>query len=70
MTRSYEIKQLNTAANQLGMAIGGFQAASALQVALEKPPPTIDIPGGKDAGKLIGVCDYRPRFGRFEVSYE
>jgi len=22
-----------------------------------------------DAGKLIGVCEYRPRFGRFEVSY-
>lgn len=24
----------------------------------------------EDAGKLIGVCEYRPRFGRFEVSYE
>lgn len=24
----------------------------------------------KDGGKLIGVCEYRPRFGRFEVSYE
>ena len=23
----------------------------------------------EDAGKLIGVCEYRPRFGRFEVSY-
>jgi len=23
----------------------------------------------EDAGRLIGVCDYRPRFGRFEVSY-
>lgn len=23
-----------------------------------------------DAGALIGVCEYRPRFGRFEVSYE
>ncbi|MDI3895852.1 hypothetical protein QK382_29775 [Pseudomonas aeruginosa] len=22
-----------------------------------------------DAGKLIGVCEYRPRFGRFEVIY-
>lgn len=22
-----------------------------------------------DAGALIGVCEYRPRFGRFEVSY-
>lgn len=22
-----------------------------------------------DAGKLIGVCEYRPRFGRFEVTY-
>lgn len=22
-----------------------------------------------DSGKLIGVCEYRPRFGRFEVSY-
>ena len=24
----------------------------------------------EDAGKLIGVCEYRPRFGRFEVTYE
>ncbi len=23
----------------------------------------------EDAGKLIGVCEYRPRFGRFEVVY-
>lgn len=23
----------------------------------------------EDSGKLIGVCDYRPRFGRFEVAY-
>lgn len=23
----------------------------------------------EDAGKLIGVCEYRPRFGRFEVTY-
>ena len=23
----------------------------------------------EDSGKLIGVCEYRPRFGRFEVSY-
>lgn len=23
----------------------------------------------EDAGSLIGVCEYRPRFGRFEVSY-
>ncbi|MCE0757104.1 hypothetical protein LU683_29930 [Pseudomonas asiatica] len=23
----------------------------------------------EDAGKLIGVCEYRPRFGRFEVAY-
>lgn len=23
-----------------------------------------------DSGKLIGVCEYRPRFGRFEVAYE
>jgi hypothetical protein len=22
-----------------------------------------------DAGKFIGVCEYRPRFGRFEVAY-
>ncbi|WP_237759759.1 hypothetical protein [Pseudomonas aeruginosa] len=22
-----------------------------------------------DSGKLIGVCEYRPRFGRFEVVY-
>lgn len=24
----------------------------------------------EDAGALIGVCEYRPRFGRFEVAYE
>lgn len=23
----------------------------------------------EDAGSLIGVCEYRPRFGRFEVAY-
>jgi hypothetical protein len=23
----------------------------------------------EDAGALIGTCEYRPRFGRFEVSY-
>lgn len=23
----------------------------------------------EDSGKLIGVCEYRPRFGRFEVVY-
>ena len=23
----------------------------------------------EDSGKLIGVCEYRPRFGRFDVSY-
>lgn len=23
----------------------------------------------EDSGRLIGVCEYRPRFGRFEVSY-
>lgn len=23
----------------------------------------------EDAGKLVGVCDYRPRFGKFEVAY-
>lgn len=23
----------------------------------------------RDAGALIGVCEYRPRFGRFEVAY-
>lgn len=23
----------------------------------------------EDSGKLIGVCEYRPRFGRFEVAY-
>jgi len=23
----------------------------------------------EDAGRLIGVCEYRPRFGRFEVAY-
>lgn len=23
----------------------------------------------EDAGKLIGTCEFRPRFGRFEVSY-
>lgn len=37
-------------------------------------PDVLDIAEAKkaieDAGKLIGVCEYRPRFGRFEVAYE
>lgn len=42
-----------------------------LQVAIN--PDVMDVREAKkaieDAGKLIGVCEYRPRFGRFEVSY-
>lgn len=37
-------------------------------------PDVLDVAEAKkaisDAGKLIGVCEYRPRFGRFEVAYE
>ncbi|WP_070414675.1 hypothetical protein [Pseudomonas lundensis] len=37
-------------------------------------PDVLDVAEAKkaisDAGKLIGVCEYRPRFGRFEVEYE
>lgn len=37
-------------------------------------PDVLDITEAKkaidDAGKLIGVCEYRPRFGRFEVAYD
>jgi hypothetical protein len=37
-------------------------------------PDVLDLKEAKkaisDAGKLIGVCEYRPRFGRFEVAYE
>lgn len=37
-------------------------------------PDVLDVAEAKkaieDSGKLIGVCEYRPRFGRFEVSYE
>lgn len=37
-------------------------------------PDVLDVAEAKkaisDAGKLIGVCEYLPRFGRFEVAYE
>lgn len=36
-------------------------------------PEVLDVDEAKkaieDAGALIGVCEYRPRFGRFEVAY-
>lgn len=45
--------------------------AAELQVAVN--PDVLNISEAKkaieDAGKLIGVCEYRPRFGRFEVAY-
>ena len=45
--------------------------ATELQVAVN--PDVLNISEAKkaieDAGKLIGVCEYRPRFGRFEVAY-
>lgn len=45
--------------------------AAELEVAVN--PDVIDISEVKkaisDAGALIGVCEYRPRFGRFEVAY-
>lgn len=43
-----------------------------LEVALN--PDVLNINEAKkaieDSGKLIGVCEYRPRFGRFEVAYD
>lgn len=45
--------------------------ATELEVAINSD--VLDIEEAKkaitDAGKLIGVCEYRPRFGRFEVAY-
>lgn len=45
--------------------------ATRLEVAVN--PDVLDIEQVKkaieDAGALIGTCEYRPRFGRFEVSY-
>lgn len=45
--------------------------ATELEVAVNSD--VLDIEEAKkaitDAGKLIGVCEYRPRFGRFEVAY-
>lgn len=36
-------------------------------------PEVLDVREAKkaieDSGKLIGVCEFRPRFGRFEVTY-
>lgn len=49
-----------------------MQWAASLDVAVN--PEVLSISEAKkvieDAGKLIGVCEYRPRFGRFEVAYE
>lgn len=46
--------------------------ATRLEVAIN--PDVLDTKEVKkaidDAGALIGVCEYRPRFGRFGVSYE
>lgn len=46
--------------------------AANVQVAIN--PDVLNVQEAKkaieDSGKLIGVCEYRPRFGRFEVSYE
>jgi hypothetical protein len=45
--------------------------AAELEVAINTD--VIDLMEAKkaieDSGKLIGVCEYRPRFGRFEVTY-
>ena len=46
--------------------------SASVQVAIN--PDVMDLRDAQkaieDAGKLIGVCEYRPRFGRFEVTYE
>jgi hypothetical protein len=46
--------------------------AATLEVVVN--PDVLDVAEAKkaieDSGKLIGVCEYRPRFGRFEVAYE
>lgn len=46
--------------------------ATSVQVAVN--PDVLDVrevqKAIEDSGKLIGVCEYRPRFGRFEVTYE
>ncbi|SOQ10408.1 hypothetical protein [Pseudomonas syringae group genomosp. 3] len=46
--------------------------AATLEVVVN--PDVLDVAEAKkaieDSGKLIGVCEYRPRFGRFGVSYE
>lgn len=45
--------------------------ATEFQVAVN--PDVLNISEAKkaieDAGRLIGVCEYRPRFGRFKVAY-
>jgi hypothetical protein len=45
----------------------------AAELTLSINPEVLDIGEAKkavsDAGALIGVCEYRPRFGRFEVAY-
>lgn len=46
--------------------------ATTVDVALN--PEVLDVSEAKkaimDAGRLIGVCEYRPRFGRFEVDFD
>lgn len=46
--------------------------AAVVDVAIN--PEVLDVAEAKkaitDAGRLIGVCEYRPRFGRFEVDFD
>lgn len=43
------------------------------ELTLTVNPEVLNVQEGKkaieDGGALIGVCEYRPRFGRFEVAY-
>lgn len=45
----------------------------AAELTIAVNPEVLDLQEAKkavqDAGALIGVCEYRPRFGRFEVAY-
>jgi hypothetical protein len=56
MARSYEVTKMNEAARLLGMGISGFEAASALKVAMARPSDDIKVGGFESAGQIKALA--------------
>ena len=56
MARSYEVTKMNEAARLLGMGISGFEAASALKVAMARPSDEIKVGGFESAGQIKALA--------------